>query len=70
MYPISPACAVHQPPSTNPPPCAASSPSPSTPHRITSPARPQINVFLRIVRRREDGYHDLASLFHVIDLGA
>jgi hypothetical protein len=22
-----------------------------------------------VVRRREDGYHDLASLFHVIDLG-
>ena len=22
-----------------------------------------------MVRRREDGYHDLASLFHVIDLG-
>jgi 4-diphosphocytidyl-2-C-methyl-D-erythritol kinase len=26
-------------------------------------------MFLRIVRRREDGFHDLASLFHVIDLG-
>jgi hypothetical protein len=25
----------------------------------------QINVFLRVIRRREDGYHDLASLFHV-----
>ena len=25
----------------------------------------QINLFLRVVRRREDGYHDLASLFHV-----
>lgn len=34
------------------------------------PPAKQINVFLRIVRRREDGYHDLASLFHVIDLGA
>lgn len=33
------------------------------------PLSPQINIFLRIVRRREDGYHDLASLFHVIDLG-
>jgi 4-diphosphocytidyl-2-C-methyl-D-erythritol kinase len=32
-----------------------------------SPAK--INVFLRVVRRREDGFHDLASLFHVIDLG-
>jgi 4-diphosphocytidyl-2C-methyl-D-erythritol kinase len=29
----------------------------------------QINLFLRVVRRREDGFHDLASLFHVIDLG-
>lgn len=26
---------------------------------------PQVNLFLRVVRRREDGYHDLASLFHV-----
>ena len=25
----------------------------------------QINVFLRITEKREDGYHDLASLFHV-----
>ncbi len=25
----------------------------------------QVNLFLRIVRRREDGFHDLASLFHV-----
>lgn len=29
----------------------------------------QINVFLRVVGKRMDGYHDLASLFHVIDLG-
>jgi len=28
-----------------------------------------VNLFLRVVRRREDGFHDLASLFHVIDLG-
>lgn len=25
----------------------------------------QVNLFLRVMRRREDGYHDLASLFHV-----
>ena len=25
----------------------------------------QINLFLRIIQRRPDGYHDLASLFHV-----
>jgi hypothetical protein len=34
---------------------------------VFSPSK--INVFLRITRRREDGFHDLASLFHVIDLG-
>ena len=28
-----------------------------------------MNLFLRVVRRRDDNYHDLASLFHVIDLG-
>ncbi|KAG2441337.1 hypothetical protein HYH02_009930 [Chlamydomonas schloesseri] len=35
--------------------------------QLFSPSK--INLFLRVVRRREDGYHDLASLFHVIDLG-
>ena len=25
----------------------------------------KVNLFLRIIRRRPDGYHDLASLFHV-----
>mmetsp|Transcript_4970 Transcript_4970/g.9053 ORF Transcript_4970/g.9053 Transcript_4970/m.9053 type:complete len:359 (-) Transcript_4970:199-1275(-) len=35
--------------------------------QLFSPSK--INVFLRIIRRREDGFHDLASLFHVIDLG-
>ena len=34
---------------------------------IFSPSK--VNLFLRIVRRRPDGFHDLASLFHVIDLG-
>ncbi|KAJ4840615.1 hypothetical protein Tsubulata_020917 [Turnera subulata] len=29
----------------------------------------KVNVFLRITGKREDGYHDLASLFHVISLG-
>ena len=29
----------------------------------------KINLFLRVVRRREDGFHDLASLFHVLDFG-
>ncbi len=29
----------------------------------------KINLFLRILRRREDGYHDLASLFQAIGFG-
>uniref|UniRef100_A0A0E0JPW6 4-(cytidine 5'-diphospho)-2-C-methyl-D-erythritol kinase n=1 Tax=Oryza punctata TaxID=4537 RepID=A0A0E0JPW6_ORYPU len=29
----------------------------------------KINVFLRITGKRPDGFHDLASLFHVISLG-
>lgn len=29
----------------------------------------KINVFLRITGKREDGFHELASLFHVISLG-
>lgn len=29
----------------------------------------KINVFLRITGKRDDGFHDLASLFHVISLG-
>eukprot|EP00892_Ulva_mutabilis_P010536 jgi/Ulvmu1/7855/UM004_0086.1 len=36
-------------------------------YEIFSPSK--INLFLRIIRRRDDGFHDLASLFHVIDLG-
>lgn len=34
---------------------------------LFSPSK--INLFLRITARRDDGYHDLASLFHVIDFG-
>lgn len=34
---------------------------------LFSPSK--INLFLRVVARRPDGFHDLASLFHVIDLG-
>ncbi|CAG9464347.1 unnamed protein product [Pedinophyceae sp. YPF-701] len=36
-------------------------------YEIFSPSK--INVFLRIVGKRPDGFHELASLFHVIDLG-
>ncbi len=34
--------------------------------RLISPAK--INPFLRIIRKREDGYHELASLFQAVDL--
>lgn len=35
--------------------------------KLFSPAK--LNLFLRILRKREDGYHELASLFHAISLG-
>eukprot|EP00928_Gymnodinium_smaydae_P014769 TRINITY_DN15429_c0_g1_i1.p1 TRINITY_DN15429_c0_g1~~TRINITY_DN15429_c0_g1_i1.p1 ORF type:complete len:451 (-),score=86.69 TRINITY_DN15429_c0_g1_i1:200-1552(-) len=34
---------------------------------LFSPAK--VNLFLRVMRRRDDGYHELASLFHTIGLG-
>ncbi|XP_030522545.1 4-diphosphocytidyl-2-C-methyl-D-erythritol kinase, chloroplastic [Rhodamnia argentea] len=37
--------------------------------RLTLFSPCKVNVFLRITRKRDDGYHDLASLFHVISLG-
>ncbi|XP_047308026.1 4-diphosphocytidyl-2-C-methyl-D-erythritol kinase, chloroplastic/chromoplastic [Impatiens glandulifera] len=37
--------------------------------RLTLFSPCKINAFLRITGKREDGYHDLASLFHVISLG-
>ncbi|WCJ20560.1 4-diphosphocytidyl-2-C-methyl-D-erythritol kinase chloroplastic [Euphorbia peplus] len=37
--------------------------------RLTLFSPCKINVFLRITNKRDDGYHDLASLFHVISLG-
>jgi 4-diphosphocytidyl-2C-methyl-D-erythritol kinase len=36
-------------------------------YTVFSPSK--VNLFLRVIRRREDGYHDLASLFHIIDFG-
>ena len=35
--------------------------------KLFSPSK--INVFLRVTARRDDGFHDLASLFQVIDYG-
>lgn len=40
---------------------------PAKPLLCTPP--PQINLFLRILRRRPDGFHDLASLFQVVSWG-
>lgn len=37
--------------------------------RLTLFSPCKINAFLRITDKREDGFHDLASLFHVISLG-
>ncbi|KAE8711414.1 4-diphosphocytidyl-2-C-methyl-D-erythritol kinase [Hibiscus syriacus] len=37
--------------------------------RLTLFSPCKINVFLRITNKREDGYHDLASLFHTVSLG-
>ncbi|XP_031111048.1 4-diphosphocytidyl-2-C-methyl-D-erythritol kinase, chloroplastic/chromoplastic [Ipomoea triloba] len=37
--------------------------------RLTLFSPCKVNIFLRITGRREDGFHDLASLFHVISLG-
>ena len=36
-------------------------------YTLFSPCK--INLFLRILRKREDGYHDLASLFQAIGFG-
>ncbi|CAJ1371956.1 unnamed protein product [Effrenium voratum] len=35
--------------------------------KLFSPAK--VNLFLRIIRRRPDGYHDLASLFQTVAFG-
>lgn len=34
--------------------------------RVPSPAK--LNLFLHITGRREDGYHELQSIFQLIDL--
>lgn len=35
--------------------------------RLTSPAK--LNLFLHILRQREDGYHDLQTVFRLLDFG-
>ncbi|KAF5840037.1 4-diphosphocytidyl-2-C-methyl-D-erythritol kinase [Dunaliella salina] len=47
----------------------AAAPASSLEKQVSLFSPSKVNLFLRVVRRREDGYHDLASLFHVIDLG-
>lgn len=37
--------------------------------RLTLFSPCKINVFLRITSKRDDGFHDLASLFHAVSLG-
>ncbi|MBI3920179.1 MAG: 4-(cytidine 5'-diphospho)-2-C-methyl-D-erythritol kinase [Armatimonadetes bacterium] len=43
-------------------------PSSKRPGRITVLAPAKINLFLEVLRRREDGYHDLQTIFQSIDL--
>jgi 4-diphosphocytidyl-2-C-methyl-D-erythritol kinase len=46
---------------------ASTSEEPQTKLELFSPCK--INLFLRIIRKREDGFHDLASLFQAIGFG-
>ena len=36
---------------------------------ITLPAPPKLNLFLHITGRRDDGYHDLQTLFQLLEGG-
>jgi 4-diphosphocytidyl-2-C-methyl-D-erythritol kinase len=36
---------------------------------ITLPSPAKLNLFLHILDRREDGYHNLQTLFHILDYG-
>lgn len=46
---------------------SSSKSSPTKSLTLFSPCK--INLFLRIIRKREDGFHDLASLFQAIGFG-
>ncbi|KJD20587.1 kinase [Vreelandella aquamarina] len=41
---------------------------PATPRTLTLPAPAKLNRMLHIVGRRQDGYHELQTLFQIIDL--
>lgn len=53
--------------SSTSPDAKASQDPPPTSISLFSPCK--INLFLRIIRKRPDGYHDLASLFQAIGFG-
>jgi len=36
--------------------------------RVVEPARAKVNLYLDVVRRREDGFHDIETLFQSLDL--
>jgi 4-diphosphocytidyl-2-C-methyl-D-erythritol kinase len=38
-------------------------------HSITLPSPAKINLFLHITGRRDDGYHNLQTLFQLLDYG-
>ena len=35
-------------------------------HKFLAPAK--LNLFLKIINKRSDGYHNIQSVFHLIDL--
>lgn len=49
-------------------PVSFAGPSSQRPGRITVLAPAKVNLFLEVVRRRKDGYHDLQTIFQSIDL--
>ena len=46
---------------------AAAATEPGFELSLFSPAK--INLFLRVIKKRDDGFHELASLFQAVDLG-
>ena len=40
----------------------------SQPQKRDCPAPAKLNLFLHVLNRREDGYHELQTLFDLIDL--
>jgi 4-diphosphocytidyl-2-C-methyl-D-erythritol kinase len=42
--------------------------SPHTPNRLHVTTRAKVNLSLEVIRRREDGYHEIETIFQCIDL--